>query len=130
MHIGVANIVNCVQPRQGEKAMVKRTLLWSWLVVATALAAGACSDISGDERRGEGAGEKVSIDQLPAPVKAAVEREAAGGQLIDISRDTKRGQTSYEVKIAKDGQESKVRIASDGTKVQAAAAGEDDDDDD
>jgi len=110
--------------------MVKRALLWSWLVVAPALVLGACSDISGDERRGEGAGEKVSIDQLPAAVKATVEREAAGGQLIDISKDTKRGQTSYEVKIAKDGKESEIRIASDGTKVEAAAAGEDDDDDD
>jgi len=51
--------------------MVKRALLGSWLVVATALLAGACSDIAGDERRGEGPGEKVSIDQLPAPVKAS-----------------------------------------------------------
>ena len=109
--------------------MVKRALLCSWLVFAAALVAGACSDISGDERRGEEAGEKISIDQLPAPVKAAVEREAAGGQITDISRDTKRSQTYYELKIAKDGQESKVRIASDGTKVEAAP-GEDDDDDD
>jgi len=108
--------------------MVKRALLCSWLVVATALGAGACSDISGDERRGEGTGEKVSIDQLPAAAKTAIEREAAGGQIIDISRETKRGQTSYEVKIAKDGQESRVRIASDGTKVEAAAADDDDDD--
>ena len=109
--------------------MTKRAFLCSWLVVATALVLGACSDISGDERRGEGAAEKLSIDQLPAPVKAAVEREAAGGQVIDISKDTKQGQTSYEVKIAKDGKESEIRIASDGTKVEAAA-GEDDDDDD
>ena len=61
-------------------------------------------------------------------MKAGIEREAAGGQIIDISRETKRGQTSYEVKIAKDGQESRVRIASDGTKVEAAAADDDDDD--
>jgi len=109
--------------------MVRTALRWSWLVVAAAVVAGACSDASGEERRGWQAGEKVSIHQLPTAVKAAVERETAGGQLIDISRDTKRGQTSYEVKIAKDGQESKVRIASDGTKVEAVA-GEDDYDDD
>ena len=106
--------------------MVNRVWLCSWLVVAT-LVVGACSDISGDERRGEGAGEKISIDQLPTAVKAAVEREAAGGQLIDISKDTKLGQTSYEVKIAKGGQESKVHIASDGTKIEAAAREDDDD---
>jgi len=128
MHIGIAKIINRVERRNGEKAMVRRTLLCSWLVVANALIAGACSDIAGDERRSEGSGEKVSIDQLPAPVKAAVEQEAAGGQLVDISRDTKRGPTSYEVKISKDGQESKVRIASDGTKVEATGAEEDDDD--
>ena len=108
--------------------MVKRALLCSCLAFGAALVAVACSDISGDERRGKEAGEKISIDQLPAPVKAAVEREAAGGQIMDISRDTKPSQTSYEIKIAKDGQESKVRIASDGTKIEAAA-GEDDDDD-
>src|SRR5262249_22664091 len=128
MRMGVAKIVNCVQPQQGAKAMVKRALLWSWLVVATALVLGACSDISGDERRGEGADEKLSIDQLPAAVKAAVEREAAGGRLIDLSQDTKLGHTSYECKFEKGGHESKIPIPSDATKIETAA-GQDDDDD-
>jgi len=107
--------------------MVKRVLLVSWLAVATALLVAGCSDLAGEERRTEGSGEKVAVDQLPAPVKAAVEREAAGGQIREISKDTERGKTSYEVKIAKGGQESTFRIAADGTPLKQD---QDDDDDD
>jgi hypothetical protein len=57
--------------------MVKRVLLVSWLAGATALLVAGCSDLAGEERRTEGSGEKVAVDQLPAPVKAVVEREAA-----------------------------------------------------
>jgi len=108
--------------------MWKRLWLLSGIVIATALVATACTDIGDDERRGEGPGEKVSLDQLPPPVRATVEREAAGGQIREIVKDTERGQTSYEVKIARNGQESEVRIAPDGTKVKTESReGRDDD---
>jgi|SRR5215470_8895740 len=107
--------------------MVKRLLLISWLAVASALLVAGCSDLAGEERHTAGSGEKVSVDQLPPPVKAAVEREAAGGQIQEISKGTERGRTSYEVKIAKGGQESTFRIAADGTPLRQ---GQDDDDDD
>ena len=45
-----------------------------------------------------------------------------------ISKETERGQTSYDVKIAKDGQESKVRIASDGARLKEEGREDDDDD--
>jgi hypothetical protein len=107
--------------------MMKRVLVVSWLAVATALLVAGCSDLAGEERRTERLGENVSIDQLPAPAKAAVEREAAGGQIREISKETERGKTSYEVKIAKGGHESTFRIAADGTPLKQ---GQDDDDDD
>ena len=65
---------------------MKRVLLVSWLAVATVPLVAGCSDLAGEERPTEGSGEKVSVDQLPAPVKAAIEREAAGGVRVLFSR--------------------------------------------
>jgi hypothetical protein len=58
-----------------------------------------------DEAKGapERRDEKVSLDQVPLPVKATIERESAGGQVTGISRATERGEAAYAVKIAKDG---------------------------
>ena len=58
-------------------------------------------------------------------MKATIERESAGGRITEISQGTLRGQTAYEVKIAKEGQTSKVYVGADGTVLQRAA---DDDD--
>jgi len=79
-----------------------------------------------DEEKGDGA-QNAKRDQVPAPVKATIERERAGGRITQISQGALHGQTAYEVKIAKDGQTSKVYVAADGTVLQRAA---DDDDDD
>jgi len=98
------------------------------------VAALACASV-GMIARAHAADEEISdgaqdgrLDRVPAPVKATIERESAGGRITDISQGTLRGQTAYEVKIAREGQASKVYVAADGTVLQRA--GDDDDDDD
>lgn len=64
------------------------------------------------------AGQDVTIDQLPAPVRATVERETKGGQITDIERDSERGQTIYEVEFVLDGKEYELDIAEDGKLLE------------
>src|SRR5262245_13006230 len=108
--------------------MLFRTILIGGLIAA--LAFGPVGLIArahaSDEKKGDRE-QKVRLDQVPAPVKATIEREGAGGQITEISQGTQRGQTAYEVKIAKDGQTSKVYVGADGTLLQRG--GDDDDDD-
>ena len=64
------------------------------------------------------AGQDVTIDQLPAPVRATVDRETKGGQITDIERDTERGKTIYEVEFVLDGKEYELDIAEDGKLLE------------
>jgi uncharacterized membrane protein YkoI len=48
------------------------------------------------------AGDKVTIDQVPAVVRAAIERETRGGRVHEIERETKHGARVYEVEFIRD----------------------------
>ena len=62
------------------------------------------------------AGEDVPFDSLPAPVKATVQREVKNGQILEIERDTKKGQPIFEVEFADaNGAKWELDIAPDGT---------------
>jgi len=59
--------------------------------------------------------EKVSMDQLPAPVKATLEKEAKGGTIGDVTKEEKKGKTYYEAQIHRtDGKDRYVHVAPDG----------------
>jgi hypothetical protein len=59
-------------------------------------------------------GEKVTIDQVPAPVKATIEKEAKGGTIGPISKETAKGRTSWEVQITKNGEEQSIHVGDNG----------------
>ena len=64
------------------------------------------------------AGQDVTIDQLPEPVRATVDRETKGAQITDIERDAERGQTIYEVEFVLDGKEYELDVAADGKLLE------------
>jgi uncharacterized membrane protein YkoI len=59
----------------------------------------------------------ITISQLPAAVKEAIKREAAGRPIAEIDRETWRGRTVYEVEFKTSGPNPQVHIAEDGTLV-------------
>jgi uncharacterized membrane protein YkoI len=61
--------------------------------------------------------QKVSLDQVPAPVKATFEKEAKGGTVGEVTKETVKGKTIYEAQITKDGKDRYVHVREDG-KVQ------------
>jgi uncharacterized membrane protein YkoI len=70
--------------------------------------------------------EELSIDQVPAVVKATILKQALGGTVKEIERETKDGKTSYEAEIIVNAKEYELEIAADGTLISKEA--EDDDD--
>jgi len=58
--------------------------------------------------------QKVKMDEVPTPVKATLAKEAQGGQLGDVTKETKDGKTYYEARITKDGKDRYVNVAPDG----------------
>jgi hypothetical protein len=64
------------------------------------------------------AGDDVSVDQLPPPVRATVERETQGGRITELERDQEQGQTIYEVEFSLDGKKYELDVAADGTLLE------------
>ena len=69
----------------------------------------------------------VSIDQVPAAVKAAL--LAQGGTINEIEMETENGQAIYEAEVIIDGKEVDVQVSADGTVIGKDADDEDEDDD-
>ncbi|MBU0640192.1 MAG: PepSY-like domain-containing protein [Planctomycetes bacterium] len=76
----------------------------------------------------DGQEEKVTLDQVPAPVKATILKESAGGEITEIERETKDGKTVYEAEFMLNGQKIEIKIAPDGALLGRDAEDEDDDD--
>jgi uncharacterized membrane protein YkoI len=75
--------------------------------------------------------EKVSIDEVPAAVQSTILKEAAGGTIKEIERETEDGKTIYEAEVIINGQEVEIKVAADGTLLgKKAEDGDDEDDDD
>lgn len=64
-------------------------------------------------------GQEVTIDQLPAAVRATLESQAQGGTIEEIEKKTKGGAEIYFAEVLKDNQKLEVKIAADGTLIKS-----------
>jgi len=58
--------------------------------------------------------EAVTMDQVPAPVKDAITKEAGGNQVKSIVLVTKGDQKRYEAEFTADGKEIEINVDADG----------------
>jgi len=65
-----------------------------------------------------GVEEEVAIDSIPAPAKAYIEKQAAGGTIKKVEKVTEGGKTFYEASIRKDGKKSEAQVLPDGTPTK------------
>ena len=56
----------------------------------------------------------LTLEQVPAPVRATIEKESAGARVDEIEKETEGGKTFYEAEIVKNGRESYVHVAENG----------------
>lgn len=59
--------------------------------------------------------EPLTIDKVPAPVKATILKETVGAEIKEIEAETKNGKTVYEVEFMRAGKLIEIAIALDGT---------------
>ena len=73
---------------------------------------------------------EVTIDQVPAAVKATILKEADGKTIEEIEEVSKDGKVVYyEAEWKADGKEVEIKVSSDG-KLLGKEVEDDDDDDD
>ena len=74
--------------------------------------------------------EEVTLEQVPAAVKATILKESAGGKITEIEREMKNGKTVYEAEFILNGDEIEIKVAPDGTLLGRKVEQEGDDEDD
>jgi uncharacterized membrane protein YkoI len=100
----------------------RRWLLLLLVVVASVLAVGAAVWCAGAKQD-----EKVTLDQVPAAVKATIVKAAEGGRIGGIEQATEDGKTVYEAEVTIGAKTFDVKVAPDG-KLLSKEADEDDGD--
>jgi len=66
-------------------------------------------------------GEELSVDQLPGSVRSTFEREAAGGSIEELHKETKNGRTVYEGEVVSKGKGVDLEVADDGALLDKGA---------
>jgi uncharacterized membrane protein YkoI len=107
---------------------IARTQVWLLLVSAFlfAVSLAGVSAIADENEKGENETNevKVTMDQLPAPVKTTVEKEAQGGQIGELEKATQNGKTIYEADLTVGGKKSEIHVSEDGMVLSREAGHE------
>lgn len=88
---------------------------WPWLL-STALAASATSSVATVQaQEADENARVVSIDEIPAPARAAILREVGGGTLTEVHEETwQKGEPVYEGHIHQGKRESTIWVDAAG----------------
>ena len=62
--------------------------------------------------------EEVTLDSIPAPAKAAIEKKAVGGKITKVETLTKGKSVTYEAAIKKGMKTSEVTVNADGSSTK------------
>jgi hypothetical protein len=117
-------------PREREASMAKEMAMKNkatWLAV---IGLGVIGMTALGVWAENGYEEEVTLDQVPAAVKATILRESAEGKITEIERETKNGKVLYEAEFRLGSAEIEITIAPDGTVIGREVEGPEDDEDD
>ena len=100
-------------------------------IPASCLAAGVAVALALPAFAG-GKEEKVKLADCPAAVQQTINDNAAGGEILEIEKETKKdGSVVYEAEVKKsDGKKIEIKVAADGKLIKVEADDDDDDDND
>jgi hypothetical protein len=91
---------------------------WRWLLSA-ALAASAISAVATVEaQEADENGGAVSIDEIPAPARAAIQREVGTGWLMGVYEETWHGQPAYRGRIYKGSRNLSIWVDAEGNILE------------
>jgi hypothetical protein len=91
---------------------------WLAIAIATLGLTGCATNHGKDNEEDEKNEVTVTMDQLPAPVKATMQQEAFGSAITDISKEDHEGKTVYEGDAMIDGKNYEINVLDDGTLLK------------
>ncbi len=89
------------------------------LLIAGALGLGVGGRVLADENESGHEHQSVTMAELPAPVQKTLKREAKGGKIEELRKETKKdGSVQYEAEIVKNGKGTDIEVNADGKVVE------------
>jgi len=89
------------------------------LLLAGALGTGLGARALADENEGGHEHQSVKMAEVPAPVQATLNREAKGGKVEELRKEThKDGAVVYEAEIVKNGKGCNLEVSSAGKVIE------------
>jgi hypothetical protein len=91
-----------------------------WLMpfsLALLLMACSSSNSARGEEKDEGPEVKVNLADVPAAVKATLNRESNNASLDEVEKETEDGKTVYEADAKMNGKNYEIKVAADGTLI-------------
>jgi len=82
-----------------------------------------------EEEEEEDGEEKITMEDLPAPVRAVVSKFAANGEIEELEKETEGGIVVYEAEIEIGDVEIEIEMDADGNVLEIEVDDDDDDDD-
>ncbi len=101
------------------------TRIGRWVMVGTlalgGFAGSALANQKNEEHEKEHAHRKMTLDDLPAPVRSTLQREVKGGQLEELRSETSNGKTIYEAEVVSNGKGTDIAVSQDGNVLRRSA---------
>jgi hypothetical protein len=87
-----------------------------WAVVAVlAIGTGCAHNMNNHDQEGDEGNEvKMTLDQVPAPVRATLTREAGGATIRTVDKEQSHGGTAYETDVMSGGTNWEIRVDENG----------------
>jgi hypothetical protein len=86
--------------------------------ITCGLILGGCASVHGEDEEKEEHEVKVKIEDVPAPVKETLMREAEGNEIKTVDLETlKGGKMIYEADVKLHGHNYEINVAKDGTLI-------------
>jgi len=91
---------------------------WMWLSLIGLGVLGGLTFVWAEEKKGEEKEQKVTIEQVPAKVKAAIHKYAGSNAIKEISKEAKHGTDIYEASWMVGEMKQEVELAADGSLLE------------
>jgi uncharacterized membrane protein YkoI len=99
-----------------QNCINRSTITFLTAVGLIALTAACASNRATTERK-EDAAARISLPELTAPARAAVEKLTAGGKVEKIDKEVEKGKEVYDVEATVNGKHMEYTVATDGSVV-------------
>ncbi len=90
-----------------------------WMMMGTLALGGFAGTAFANHQKEEGhAHQKVNMSDLPSAVRSTFQKEAKGGEVEALRKETRNGKTIYEGEVVSNGKGTELEVSEDGKVLE------------